>query len=66
MASLLSGMNQNGVFVRAANKGLAGYGTWKSIPRMGKDRSERANVGASVNRRGEEDIWLEGCAPVFL
>jgi hypothetical protein len=35
-----------GVFVRVANAGLTGYGTWKSVRRMG-DRSVRGveNVG---------------------
>jgi hypothetical protein len=31
------------VFVRVANKGLAGYGTWKSIRKMG-DRDERRGL----------------------
>jgi hypothetical protein len=41
-----------GVFVRMANKGLAGYGTWKSVWKMGG--------------MGEEwEIW--GCPlPIFL
>jgi len=33
---------------------------------MGRDRSERTNVGTPGNEGREKDIWLEGCAPVFF
>ncbi len=51
------------VFVRVANKGVTGYGTWKSVRRMGRSRSERPNVGRLEEREG---ISLEGCTPLFL
>ena len=33
-----------GVFARVANKGVAGYGTWKSVRKMG-DAEEEKGIG---------------------
>jgi hypothetical protein len=37
-----------GVFARVANAGLTGYGTWKSVRRMG-DRQEGKNDSITIN-----------------
>ena len=42
-----------GVFVRVANAGFTGYGTWKSVRRMG-GRGVRERVAG--NRRGRRDF----------
>ena len=43
-----------GVFVRVANKGVAGYGTWKSVRRM-----EDESTTETERRRAEEERgWL--------
>jgi hypothetical protein len=39
-----------GVFVRAANKGIAGYGTWKSVRKMG------GGAAATEARRHREEL----------
>jgi hypothetical protein len=51
-------LNQNGkntpippaVFARVANKGLAGYGTWKSVRKMGGQKEERYLAGRRYPR----------------
>jgi len=40
-----------GVFVRAANKGIAGYGTWKSVRKMEAERQpQRLGAPRGVER----------------
>src|SRR5713226_5943 len=52
------------VFVRVANTGLAGYGTWKSVRRMGDGTGTRGNVGEGRGER--KGFWFEGCGPLFF
>jgi hypothetical protein len=53
-----------GVFVRVANAGLTGYGTWKSVRKMG-DGSETG--GRVVEGRGERRAFvLKEMPPVFF
>jgi hypothetical protein len=42
-----------GVFVRVANKGDTGYGTWKSVRKMGD------------GEKSEKKTWFEGGDPAF-
>jgi hypothetical protein len=52
------------VFVRAANTGLAGYGTWKSVRRTGDGLGERVNAGEG---RGERKAFgLRDVPPWFF
>jgi len=41
------------VFVRVANKGDTGYGTWKCVRKMGDEEKK------------EKKIWFEGGDPAF-
>jgi len=43
------------VFVRVANKGVAGYGSWKKVPKMG----DREIGGMGIGRCGGRQFKVE-------
>jgi hypothetical protein len=51
------------VFVRVANKGVAGYGTWKKIRKMGAEEERGRKVGAET-LRAQRERYRSGMADV--